>query len=151
MIKFHFLIHFSLKDRKRLRIFLQELFKKEGKRVEIINYVFCTDRYLLELNKKHLKHDTLTDIITFELSQNRLPLVADIYISIERIRENAKLYNTSFYMELHRVVFHGALHLCGYSDKTSAQIIKMRSMEESCLSRYFVSRELKNNGFHVKQ
>ena len=141
MIKFHLLLAFGLKERNRLRKFLTLLFNHNGKSVGNINYIFCTDDYLLELNKRHLHHNTLTDIITFELSQEEQPLVSDIYISIERVRENARLYKATFNTELHRVIFHGALHLCGYKDKTPGQVKQMRLKEDESLSRYFVSRE----------
>jgi probable rRNA maturation factor len=144
-INFHFLTPpFFFTKRKDLKKFLLSLFKREGKSVETINYIFCTDAYLLELNKTHLDHDTYTDIITFELSPKDEPLLADIYISVERVRENAGAYNTSLKKELHRVIFHGALHLCGYKDKTKSQAQQMRAMEELCLHKYFVPRGTKH-------
>ena len=143
-IHFHFLTEpFSFPQRTRLKAFLLQLFKKEGKSVEGINYIFCTDEYLLPLNQKHLNHNTLTDIITFELSNKEEALIADIYISIERVKENAQLFHTPFKTELHRVVFHGALHLCGYKDKTKEQAQQMRQLEEHCLNAYFVPRGTK--------
>lgn len=140
-LQFHFLVPpFFFPHRNRLKTFLLELFKKEGKKVEAINYIFCTDDYLLELNQTHLKHDTYTDIITFELSPKGAPLVADIYISTERVKENAKTYRTGFQKELHRVIFHGALHLCQYKDKTKEETQQMRHMEALHLAHYFVPR-----------
>ena len=85
-------------------------------------------------------HNTLTDIITFELSAPGDPVVSDIYISVERVKENALIFRTPFYRELHRVIFHGALHLCGYKDKTTQQTQVMRQMEEDALRKYFVPR-----------
>src|SRR5688572_27775508 len=143
-IKFHYVdVSFPFAERERLKAFLLGLFKKEGKKVEHINYIFCDDRHLLSLNEQYLNHNTLTDIITFELSDPGQPLVADVYISAERVRENAALFATPFYRELHRVIFHGALHLCGYKDKNKQQAQEMRSMEELYLKTYFVPRGTK--------
>ena len=140
-IQFHYLVRrFYFPDRLRLKAFLAILLKKEGRHLDHINYIFCSDDYLLEINKEYLKHDTYTDIITFELSSKGEPLIADVYISIERIRENARTFGVSFLNELHRVIFHGALHLCGYGDKTNKARDTMRRLESSYLDRYFVSR-----------
>ena len=141
-IKFHFPFgHFFFPNRTAAKSFLTKQIKREGRRIEAINYVFCSDTYLLEINRQYLKHDTLTDIITFELSPKDHPLLSDIYISIERVRDNATAFNTSFQKELHRVIFHGALHLCGYKDKSEEQSQQMRGMEEKWLTAYFVPRE----------
>ena len=96
-IKFHFLSgRFHFDNRTDLKAFLLKQLKSEGKVVEAINYIFCTDKYLLQMNKEYLKHDTYTDIITFELSPKGHPLLSDIYISVERVGDNARHYNTSF-------------------------------------------------------
>ncbi|HEX2609271.1 MAG TPA: rRNA maturation RNase YbeY [Flavisolibacter sp.] len=143
-IEFHYLVDpFTFKHRQKVKAFINRLLKKNHKRVEHINYIFCSDDYLLELNKTHLKHNTLTDIITFELSPKGEDLLADIYISIDRIRENASIFQSSFTRELHRVIFHGALHLCGYKDKSKQDAIMMRSLEEKWLDIYFVPRGTK--------
>lgn len=113
------------------------MFRRQGKKLEAVNFIFCTDEYLLELNQEHLNHNTFTDIITFELSPQGQPLVADIYISIERVKENARLFGVSFKEELHRVIFHGALHLCGYKDKKPGEQRVMRNMEAEWLGKYF--------------
>jgi rRNA maturation RNase YbeY len=142
-ISFHYLVpslHF--RDRTKVKDFLFALFRKHNKGVEAINYIFCSDKYLLGLNREYLRHNTFTDIISFELSAVDEPLIADIYISVERVRENAKAYGTSFKKELHRVIFHGALHLCGFKDKTFKDGDIMKSMENRCLAEYFVSREM---------
>ena len=145
-ICFHFLYKpFYFPHRTRLKAFLLKQMKKERKSVEAINYIFCSDEYLLKLNQDFLKHNTYTDIITFELSPEGQPLLADIYISIDRIKENTKTFQTTFIKELHRVIFHGALHLAGYKDKDKEQVGKMRKMEEGYLSQYFnVPREIAN-------
>lgn len=140
-VHFHFLIKpFFFPQRNFLKQYLITQFQKEGKAIENINYVFCDDAYLLQINQQYLQHDTYTDIVTFELSPPRQPLLADIYISVERIRENAKLYNAGLQQELLRVIFHGALHLCGYKDKSKSQTALMREQENEWLSRYYVSR-----------
>lgn len=137
-VQFHFLnSQFSLRERSRLKKFILQLFKRERQAVESLNYIFCDDAYLIELNRSYLNHDTYTDIITFQLSSKNEPVVADVYISIERVKENSKLFHTSFKNELHRVLFHGVLHVCGYQDKTNKQTAEMRSKEEFYLERYF--------------
>lgn len=141
-IKFHFQAgRINLSERRRLKSFLARQLKREGKKIEAINYIFCTDAYLLQMNQHFLHHDTLTDIITFELSPKGQPLLSDIYISTERVKENSKTFGTTLQMELHRVIFHGALHLSGYKDKTKEQSQQMRQKEDEWLSLYFVSRE----------
>lgn len=121
----------------KLKKFLIELFNIENKDADSVTFIFCSDKYLLGLNQKFLKHDTFTDILTFVLSTDDLPIIGEIYISIERVTENARSYNVEFVKELHRVIFHGALHLCGYNDKTTNQKKFMRSMEEQYLKLYF--------------
>ena len=143
-IQFHYLVEqFPFKDRNRLKSFIGELIRKEGHKVDHINYIFCSDDYLHQLNKSHLKHDTLTDIITFQLSDQQAPALADIYISTERVQENAQTFKAPFHRELHRVIFHGALHLCGYKDKKPADQKIMRLKEDQYLDLYFVSRGTK--------
>ena len=145
-IHFHFAdISFSFPQRTRSKEMIQDLIQQEGKSIEEINYIFCTDAYLLELNQGYLQHDTLTDIITFHYHQKDLPVHSDIYISIERVRENAKTFGVSFRHELHRVLFHGALHLCGYKDKNKKEEQKMREMEEQYLQQFHVPRGTNNN------
>lgn len=139
-ILFHYQIQpFYFPKRSNLKKSVVELCKKEGRTIEHINYVFCTDESLLQINKQYLKHSTYTDIITFGLSADNQPLVADIYISVERVRENAKTFQTDFLTELSRVIFHGVLHLCGYKDKSAKDAKLMRKREDFYLSLY-VSR-----------
>ncbi len=106
-----------------------------------ITYVFCTDNALLQKNIAFLDHDTLTDIITFDLSEGDTKLIAEIYISAERVRENAALFKVDYNQELHRVIFHGILHLCGFKDKTEQDIREMRRKESECLHQYFTGLE----------
>ena len=137
-IRFHFLQGgFSLAERSSLKSFIETLFKKERKKLQELNYIFCSDEYLLEINKQYLKHDFYTDIITFGLSEPDEPINAEIYISVDRVRENAGQFKTSLKKEMHRVIFHGALHLCGYRDKKKEEGILMRKMEDKYLALYF--------------
>lgn len=127
----------GLKDRTRLKGFIQELFKREEQGLSNLQYVFCTDEYLLQINKEFLNHDTYTDIVTFELSPDPEVTEGEIYISIDRVKENADQYEVTENYELHRVMFHGALHLCGYKDKTKKEVELMRQKEDEYLKLYF--------------
>ena len=124
----------SLKDKPFLKIFLTSIFDEEGYDFESISYIFCTDEYLLKLNQKYLNHNTLTDIITFTLSETSLPIISEIYISVERVRENALNLQVDYDTELHRVMIHGILHLCGYSDHTQKLKTEIRNKEDYYLS-----------------
>ena len=136
-IVLHELVSAPLKDRKRLKSFIFSLFLKEGKELDSMNIVFCSDDYLLEINKQHLQHDFYTDIITFDLSESKIsPITAELYISIDRVKDNASALKTNVSNELHRVIFHGSLHLCGYCDKTKKDILIMRAKEEEYISLY---------------
>lgn len=143
-IQFHFLKAVpSLQKRTALKRFLSSQAKSEGHKVNHINYIFCSDDYLLEVNKTHLKHDYYTDIITFQLNQTGDALLSDIYISVDRVRENAKDFKSTLAKELHRVIFHGMLHLLGYKDKTMKDSQLMRTKEDEWLKKYFVPRGTK--------
>lgn len=136
-VQFHFLAPISLVNRTALKRFIISLFKKEGKLVDSLSYIFCSDHYLLDINKQYLHHDFYTDIITFDLSaDNKGPITGEVYISIDRVRDNAQNFNASFKQEIHRVIFHGALHLCGYKDKTAKEEILMRKKEDVYLASY---------------
>jgi probable rRNA maturation factor len=136
-VNFFFPKKTTLADRSTLKSFIEKIFKKEGKRLSRLNYIFCSDNELLRINREYLGHDYYTDIITFDLSVKAMPVQAEIYISVERVKENAAKLGFSFKAELHRVIFHGVLHLCGYGDKTSHQMKIMRQKEESYLNQYF--------------
>lgn len=143
---FHFTdTSFHFPKRTLTKQAIVQLVQDEGADIQEINYIFCSDLYLLEINKQYLDHDTFTDIITFPYHNDGAPIHSDVYISIDRIRENGKSYGVALLHELHRVLFHGALHLCGYKDKTTAQVKLMRSKEEFYLNRFFVSRETKRD------
>lgn len=136
VIQFNFLESISLRDRRKLKLFLTRLFLKEGRSLAELQYIFCSDQYLLAINRQYLGHDYYTDIITFDLSEKRQPINAEIYISVDRLRENAQKYDSPLRKELSRVMFHGALHLCGYKDKTVKEKDIMRKMEEKYLRLY---------------
>jgi rRNA maturation RNase YbeY len=138
--KVHFFSHdipTTLKNTTNLKHYIESIFKKELQSLDSINYIFCSDRVILEINKKYLNHDFYTDVITFDLSPNNKAITAEVYISIERIRENAKQLGLSIKSELHRVLFHAALHLCGYNDKKKKDKEVMRKMENELLFKYF--------------
>lgn len=127
----------NLKNRNQLKHFIEELFAREEQGLEDLQYVFCSDEYLLGINQQFLQHDTYTDIVTFELSPTPGVTIGEIYISVDRVAENAKNFEVSFEHELHRVIFHGALHLCGFKDKTKKEEDKMRAKENEYLHLYF--------------
>jgi probable rRNA maturation factor len=135
-IQFHILQPISLEERNRLKQFLITLFKKEKKPLAELRYIFCSDRRLLEINRQFLQHDFYTDIITFPLSDPGQPITGEIYISIDRVRDNAREFGSSVKKELHRVIFHGALHLCGYKDKSLGEEKLMRKMEDKYLTLF---------------
>lgn len=117
--------------------FIPVIFKKEGKKLESLSFIFCSDNYLLEINKQFLKHDYYTDIISFDLSEPKSALISgEIYISVDRVKENAKDMRISFEEEMKRVLFHGTLHLCGYRDKRKADVQQMRVKEDEYLKLF---------------
>lgn len=129
--------HSPLKQKRKLSAFVIDLINEQtGKSCELY-YLFCSDQYLLKLNKEFLQHDTFTDIITFDLSEKKSGVIqSEIYISLDRVKENAAIHHVTFQNELQRVIFHGALHLCGYKDKSKKDIQRMRAMEEECLNQF---------------
>jgi len=135
-IYFFFETPVTLRDRTGIKKLIASVFRKEGVKLGSLNYIFCTDKRLLKINQDFLKHDYYTDIITFELSPKGLPIEGEIYISVDRVKENAITEETSFKQELLRVILHGALHLCGYKDKTAAQVTLIRQKEEFYLSNF---------------
>jgi probable rRNA maturation factor len=127
-----------LPNRTKRKKFIGGIFTKEGSRsLANLNYIFCSDEYLLQVNRDFLQHDYYTDIITFDLSETPQAVTGEIYISVDRVRENAQTNEVSFTEELHRVIFHGALHLCGYKDKKPAEVKAMRAAEDKYLALYF--------------
>jgi rRNA maturation RNase YbeY len=126
-------VHFLLRNKSYLKIWVSDTIITKKKTVGPINFVFCTDKYLLALNKTYLRHNNLTDIISFDYTIKK-QVSGDIFISIERVTHNAKLLNISFKDEIHRVMIHGVLHLCGYSDKSLKEKASMRKQEDKYLS-----------------
>jgi probable rRNA maturation factor len=128
-------ITYKLKHKASVRQWITETITAEGYKLKELNYIFCSDDYLLQINKQYLDHDTYTDIITFDSSATEKLIVGDIFISIDRIRENAAKFTVTEADELHRVIIHGALHLLGYKDKTAATKQKMTQKEDFYLNR----------------
>ncbi len=139
MINFHYEIDFQLEDEALYSDWISSVILSENKGEGEINYVFCDDEYLHKINVEYLDHDTLTDIISFDYSEGNL-LQGDVFISIERVRENALDFSVNFEDELRRVLIHGILHYCGYKDKTQEEESMMRRKEDE-----------KTAMFHVKQ
>jgi probable rRNA maturation factor len=135
-IHFHFLQPFVLSDRRRLKAFIAGIFRKEKVALAEVNYIFCSDDYLLDINRRFLQHDYFTDIITFNMAEKGGPVNAEIYISTDRVKENAGNLKVSTKEEILRVMFHGVLHCCGYKDKSKEQIKEMRKREGHYLKRY---------------
>ena len=133
-ICYHSECDFQLKDNESITKWLEVAISTENKELGEINYIFCDDQYLLKKNQKYLKHDTFTDIITFDYTEkNRLS--GDIFNSIERVKENAINFAVPFETELRRVIIHGVLHLMGYKDKSEEDTETMRSKENFYLSK----------------
>jgi len=132
-IAFHFEdVHTDLPDTELLRQWITAVIKRENHQLRSVQIVFCSDEYLLHLNQTYLQHDTLTDIITFPY-QNPPVIEGDLFISLERVTENAGIYGVTEQQELCRVIIHGVLHLCGYADKTSEERDRMRERENTSL------------------
>lgn len=125
-------IDFDLQDKLKVKNWISEIIKAQGKRVGVIGYLFCDDAYLIEANHQYLNHDTYTDIITFDYVGDDV-ISGDIMISVERVGENAQKFETTFDQELHRVIIHGILHLLGQGDKSDEDAAQMRKKEESAL------------------
>lgn len=137
MIHFHTQeIQFILKNKTLLKQWIKSTIEKKKRKTGEINFIFCSDVYLLNINKQYLHHDTYTDIITFDCSQEnvKLNISGEVYISIERVKENALKFSKSFEDELHRILIHGTLHLLGYKDKTKIAKAEMTKQEDLCLA-----------------
>lgn len=139
MISFNYETEFELPNENEIEKWLSEVIVSESKKEGDINYIFCDDEYLHEINVKYLDHDTLTDIISFDYSIGN-ELHGDIFVSVERVADNAKDFNVSFGEELKRVLAHGILHFAGYKDKSEEDELLMRSKEDEKIAM-----------FHVKQ
>lgn len=133
MIEFNYETEFKLENEKSLANWIENIISEKGFEVGEINYIFCDDAYLLKLNVEFLQHDTLTDIISFDNTLGKL-ISGDIFISIERVSENATEYNVTVEEELHRVMIHGVLHYLGFKDKSDNEKMIMRKQENIALS-----------------
>ena len=126
----------SLTSKRMVKDWIKQIASNKGFKIITLNYIFCTDEYLLDININYLNHDTYTDIVTFDQSEKKTEIEGDIYISIDRVKENAKNQQTEYKEELLRVLAHGLLHLCGYKDKTKSDKAEMRKEENQSLSLY---------------
>lgn len=131
-IQFSFQTNYPLKSRTKIKQWIKQVIEAKGKKMGNITYIFCDDEYLLEVNKQYLQHDYYTDVITFDYVENDL-ISGDIFISTDRVRENALAFGSSETEELHRVIIHGALHLLGLKDKSEKEASQMRQAENETL------------------
>ncbi|MDG2342197.1 MAG: rRNA maturation RNase YbeY [Cytophagales bacterium] len=127
---------FSIPNKKKIRVLIKQLCLSEKKDLSFLNLIFCSDEYLLEINKKHLNHDYFTDVITFDFSEDNKNIEGDVYISVDRVADNAIKYKQEKNSELIRTIIHGTLHLFGYKDKTKKEKEIMTSKENKYLSLY---------------
>ncbi|MDB5119177.1 MAG: rRNA maturation factor [Sphingobacteriales bacterium] len=125
---------YNLKQKTATRLWISSTINQEGFTLQELNFIFCSDDYLLNINQQYLKHNTYTDIVTFDNATKKGVIVGDIFISIDRIKENSKAFNVSEADELHRVIIHGTLHLLGYKDKSKADKALMTQKEDQYLS-----------------
>lgn len=139
MIEFYFETEVKISNTEKYRNWVSKIVTTEGYSIGDLNYIFCDDSYLLEINQKYLRHDTLTDIITFDYTLGKT-MSADIYISTERVQENAVSYQVTFENELLRVMSHGILHLAGYKDKKEEHKKEMRLKEEEKIKMFHVEQ-----------
>lgn len=128
-------ISYTLKQKSLIRNWIRETIINEGYKLRELNFIFCTDEYLLSINQQYLQHDTFTDIITFDNSDKKTDISGDIFISLDRVRENALNFKVNEKDELHRVMIHGTLHLLGYPDKDKAAKAVMTEKENYYLSK----------------
>jgi rRNA maturation RNase YbeY len=141
MIDFNYELDFELEHEEDYKTWLSSIIFSHQKSLGDISFIFCNDEYLHRINLEYLKHDTLTDIISFDYSDGSI-ISGDIFISIERVKENATTYNVSFKTELLRVLSHGILHFLGFKDKTKEDVLQMRSKEEESIALFHVKHEL---------
>lgn len=127
-------IDFKFQGKNNFKAWLKKVADKEGFKIKDLNYIFCSDEYLHKINVDYLDHDTLTDIITFDNSEDESTIEGDIFVSIERVKENSQTLNTVFDEEIKRVVIHGLLHLCGHDDYSIEEKVEMRRLESKYIS-----------------
>jgi probable rRNA maturation factor len=133
-------ISIVIRNKRFIKKIIKGAFLREQHKLEELTYIFCSDDYLLRINQNYLNHDTLTDVITFPFSNKNEPVKAEVYISIDRVKENSQKYESTFESELLRVIIHGALHLCGYKDKKSDEKKVMKIKEDFYLKSYYISK-----------
>ena len=139
MINFNYETEFTLENEEAIAAWLTNVITSENKKEGEINYIFCDDEYLHKINLEYLNHDTLTDIISFDYTMGN-ELSGDIFVSVERVMDNAKDFNVVFEEELKRVLVHGVLHYCGYKDKGEADELLMRNKEDEKIALFHVER-----------
>lgn len=132
-------IQYTLKNKIKTRSWIKDTIEAEGYVLEELNFIFCSDEYLLAINQQYLNHDTYTDVITFDNAEELKTIVGDIFISIDRVQENAKQFGGKTEVELRRVMIHGTLHLLGYKDKGKAAKALMTQKEDQYLSQFTVN------------
>ncbi|WP_396169282.1 rRNA maturation RNase YbeY [Flavobacterium sp.] len=139
MINFNYETEFTLDNEKVISSWISSVIKSENKKEGEISYIFCDDEYLLQINQEHLQHDFYTDIISFDYTVGN-ELSGDIFVSVERVQENATDFNVSFDEELKRVLVHGVLHYCGYKDKSEEDELLMRNKEDEKIAMFHVEQ-----------
>ena len=138
VVRFHYadVNPITLPNKRKVQEYIVGIFQKEKMNLKQLNYIFCSDAYILQINNDFLQHDFYTDIITFDLSESGA-IIGELYIGVETVKSNSNLHRVPFHEEMLRVLFHGALHLCGYGDKKKSEITIMRQKEEYYLQRYY--------------
>jgi probable rRNA maturation factor len=131
-------LDFQPNHKPKIKHWIEQTIQNHRQKLIEINYIFCDDIYLHQLNVEYLHHDTLTDIITFDNAETTGEIEGDIFISVDRVRENAEKFSVAFEYELHRVMIHGVLHLLGYYDKSELEQIQMRQLENDCLAKLII-------------
>jgi rRNA maturation RNase YbeY len=139
MIEFNYETEFTIENEGAISNWISDVIKSENKKVGEINYIFCDDEYLLQINQEHLQHDFYTDIISFDYTVGN-EINGDVFVSVERVIDNALDFNVSFDEELKRVLVHGVLHYCGYKDKSEADVLLMRSKEDEKIAMFHVEQ-----------
>jgi len=139
MINFNYETEFTLDNEEAISSWISNVIKSENKKEGEISYIFCDDEYLLQINQEHLQHDFYTDIISFDYTVGN-ELSGDVFVSVERVKENATDYNVPFDVELKRVLVHGVLHYCGYKDKSEEDELLMRSKEDEKIAMFHVEQ-----------
>lgn len=137
MISYNYETEFLISNEEDYTSWIENVIESEGKDLGELTYIFCDDEYLLKINQQYLDHDTLTDIISFDYTEGNV-VSGDIFISVERVQDNADDFNVSFEDELKRVIIHGVLHYCGYKDKSESDELLMRSKEEEKIKMFHV-------------